>query len=103
MPVEERVTALGVVVPRLNPLPDASFALLTGRLSEQIDPLSRLAAASALSQARLNDKQFRALTQIIAREGPLTTPLLAAALEQDDWIGQARDLHFKKYGAHEVA
>jgi hypothetical protein len=24
-------------------------------------------------------------------------------MEQDDWIGQAKELHFKKYGKSEVA
>lgn len=78
VPADQRVTAIGIVAARLRPLPDDAFALLASHFTDDVDALDRLAAASAMSGARLNDKQFAALTKIIENEGPLTTPLLTA-------------------------
>ena len=60
VPIDERVTSLGIVAPRLRPLPDDVFSLLTSRFTDEVGPLNRLSAASTLSQARLTDKQFSA-------------------------------------------
>ncbi len=91
VPMDERVTALAIVAPRLRPLPADMFSLLAGRFSDEVGPLSRLSAASALSQARLTDEQFSAVTKIMEREGPLTVPLLAASFQhcRNESIGRA--------------
>lgn len=82
VPTGERVAALGIIAPRIQPLPADAFALLAGRFADEVDPLDRLSAAAALSQAHLTDDQFTALVMIVEREGPLTTPLLALAFQQ---------------------
>ena len=88
---DQRVTALGIVASRLGPLPDDMFVLLTSRFAGDVDPLGRLSAASAISQARLTNKQFAAVTKIIEREGPLTVPLLATAFHhcRDEDLGRS--------------
>ncbi len=91
VPTEQRVTAVGIIAPRLRPLPGDLFALLESRFADEVDPLSRLSAAAALSRARLTDAQFSAVIKIIERESPLTVPLLAASFQycRNEQMGRA--------------
>jgi len=80
--IDERVTALAIIAPRLDPLPAAMFALLIARFADDVPPLSRLTAASAIARTRLSDVQLEALVEMVAREGPLTVPLLVEAFRR---------------------
>lgn len=97
-PIDESVSAIAIIAPRLRPLPNDMFSLLVSRFADDVPPLSRLAAASALSKAQLTDANFSALTKIVGREGPLTVPMLAAAFNncRNEQIGQALMVALRK-------
>ena len=79
VPVQNRVAALHCVAPRLSQLDESAFAMLTAQLAEEVDPFSRIEAASALGNSPLNDQQLLDLADEITRQGPLIVPLLVPA------------------------
>ena len=82
LPAEQRSMATGIISEQLKPMPDNLFSLLTSRFDDEVGPLDRLTAASAVSQAHLTEQQFVAVADIIRSAGPLTVPLLARAFRR---------------------
>jgi putative heme-binding domain-containing protein len=81
-PAELRVAALGAVSPGTANLDEAFFHLLIGRLDANQPPLTRLAAARALGNARLNDGQLDALLKLVSAAGALELSDLLGAYER---------------------
>jgi putative membrane-bound dehydrogenase-like protein len=82
--VEVRAEALAAAAPRIDHLESAQFDFLEKCLDKEKPPLLRLAAASALGQATLNERQLKALTKNVASAGPLEMYKLLAAYERSD-------------------
>jgi putative membrane-bound dehydrogenase-like protein len=91
LPVELRIAALECLGPRQRLLDAVSFNLLTTQLSDQFDPLVRVAAARALGSFRPQSGQLLELTAAVADAGPLTLPLLLPAYSEasGEDVGQA--------------
>jgi putative heme-binding domain-containing protein len=81
-PADLRVAAAAAVAPRLPKVEQPLFEFLKARLDAALPPLTRLAAATALGNARLNDEQLLALTKVVAEMGSLELPRLLAAFER---------------------
>ncbi|MGE3809745.1 MAG: c-type cytochrome, partial [Gemmataceae bacterium] len=81
-PVGLRVAALTAVAPRLTKLDGPSFDFLIKCLKDESTPLLPLSAAEAISKAKLDDAQLRALTPAIAAAGALELPNLLAGFER---------------------
>jgi putative heme-binding domain-containing protein len=81
-PADLRLAALGAATPRLGRLEPAAFDYLLSRLDKEAPPLERLAAASALGAAPLDDGQREALLPAVAAAGPLELPQLLAPYER---------------------
>ena len=64
------------------PLPEEAFALLMERVTAEILPLERLAAAKAIASARLNRPQLLEVTAVFSDAGPLELPALIEAFGQ---------------------
>ncbi|MBI3866119.1 MAG: HEAT repeat domain-containing protein [Planctomycetia bacterium] len=91
LPTELRIAALECLGPRSRKPDAASFAFLMRHLSDEVDPLVRVAAARALGGFRPHDAQLKELTGAVAQSGPLTLPLLIPAFSEtgDAAVGQA--------------
>lgn len=81
-PPQLRVTALAAVAPRLNSVESPVLDFLRSQLDPERSPLVRLAAADAISSARLNETQLVALLDAVPSAGPLELPRLVAAFER---------------------
>lgn len=85
-PAEVRVAALTTVATRSKQKPALDtpevFAFLVSRLDKEVPPLSRMAAAEALSHVMLSDSQLESLTQTLASAGPLEMSHLMAVYER---------------------
>jgi putative heme-binding domain-containing protein len=81
-PADLRVAAAAAVAPRLPKVERPLFEFLKARLDAALPPLTRLAAATALGNARLNDEQLLALTKVVADMGSLELRRLLAAFER---------------------
>jgi putative heme-binding domain-containing protein len=81
-PEDLRVAALSAAARRGATLDGQSFELLLSQFNEQAPPLARLTAATALASARLSVPQLAALSETIARSGPLELPVLIGAFER---------------------
>jgi putative heme-binding domain-containing protein len=81
-PIAVRVAALAAMLPRAKSVTAEDFDLLKGQLAADQPPLSRLAAALALSEAPLNDAQLAQLAEAVAHAGPLELPALLRAFER---------------------
>jgi putative membrane-bound dehydrogenase-like protein len=79
VPLDLRIAALECTAPRLNRLDGAAFELLTRQLSDDADPLLRVAAARTIGACRLDKPQLLELADRLAQAGPLTVPLLTPA------------------------
>ncbi|MBI4603203.1 MAG: HEAT repeat domain-containing protein [Planctomycetes bacterium] len=90
-PAELRIAALECTGPRRERLDPEAFALLAAHLSEQSDPLLRVAAARTLGGSRLSREQLLGLAALAASAGPLTLPLLVPAFtgSSDPEVGRA--------------
>lgn len=90
-PADVRVEALQAVAPRIESLTGEEFAFLLGRLDDAVEPLSRLAAAQALSEAPLNGSQLIQVSASFDKAGPLAVPVLARAFSRstDEQVGLA--------------
>jgi putative heme-binding domain-containing protein len=77
-----RLAAFAAVVPRLDRLESGLFAYLRGELDANQPALTRLAAATILGQARLDDSQLAVLADDVARAGALEIPHLVAGFER---------------------
>ncbi len=74
---------------------------------QEVDDLTEIVGVGKVFQQTLNDLGIYSFRQI-ASFGPADVARINMELkefrgrmEQDDWIGQARELHFKKYGQTE--
>jgi putative membrane-bound dehydrogenase-like protein len=74
--VDVRVEALATVASRIDALSDTEFTFLLARLDEDVEPLSRLAAAQALADAPLDSAQLLKVSGTFETAGPLTVPVL---------------------------
>jgi putative heme-binding domain-containing protein len=90
LPAELRIAALECLVPRSKQTDARSFALLTRHLSEQTDPLLRIAAARTLGGSALDGPQLSQLAKHLTGSGTLTLRLLlpAFARSQDGEVGK---------------
>jgi putative heme-binding domain-containing protein len=90
LPAELRIAALECLAPRRKHVDAASFALLTRHLSEQTDPLLRIAAARTLGASALDGPQLTQLAKHLTGSSMLTLRLLlpAFARSQDDAVGK---------------
>jgi len=77
-----RVNAFAAAAPRLKGVDAPMFDFFSTQLSPQREPLMRLAAASALANARLDSPQLLALAAVIASAGPLELPPLLGPFEK---------------------
>jgi putative heme-binding domain-containing protein len=75
-PADVRIAALECLAGRLGPLDASAFSVLTAHLSEETDPLVRLAAARALGASRLTSEQLSQMAADIDRAGPSVLRLL---------------------------
>jgi len=74
---------------------------------QEVDDLTQIVGIGKVFQQTLNDLGIFSFRQI-ASFGPsdvarvnMELKEFKGRMEQDDWIGQAKDLHFKKYGSTE--
>jgi putative heme-binding domain-containing protein len=91
LPAELRIAALECLAPRRQATDAASFALLTSHLSDQTEPLLRVAAARALGAAALDGGQLKQLAGHLTGAGVLTLRLLLQAFtgSRDGEVGRA--------------
>ena len=75
--------------------------------AQQVDDLTQIVGIGKVFQQTLNDLGIYSFRQIasfgaadVARVN-MQLKEFKGRMEQDDWIGQAKDLHFKKYGEAE--
>ena len=90
MPAELRIAALECLAPRRKETEETSFALLKRNVSEQTDPLLRIAAARTLGASTLDGPQLTQLAKHLISSGTLTMRLLlpAFAKSKDGEIGK---------------
>ncbi|MCI0681783.1 MAG: HEAT repeat domain-containing protein [Gemmataceae bacterium] len=88
---ETRVAALGLAAPRLPAVDPDLFGFLKQELAPDKPPLHRLAAAQAVAQSRLDDKQLFQLSGLLVKAGAMEMPHLLAAFEsaKSDAVGFA--------------
>ncbi len=79
LPVDLRVDALSVAVPRLNVVEGSLFDLLLGSLDKSKPALLRVAAAEAIGRAKLGTDQLKRLAEPLSLAGPLELPKLLVA------------------------
>src|SRR5262249_46756386 len=79
LPADLRVAALECLAGRRKQLEPESFALLTRHLSEQTEPLLRVAAARTLGASSLDAGQLRRLVRHLAGSGTLVVRALLPA------------------------
>jgi putative membrane-bound dehydrogenase-like protein len=87
-----RVTALGVLAPRLAPLPDQHFAYLMSLLRPETDADLRQSAAQTLGRARLTEGQLMKIAdERLGQADPLILPHLLNAFRQakNEQVGAA--------------
>jgi putative heme-binding domain-containing protein len=78
-PLDLRIAALTAVTPGVAPVKEPLLDVLLTHLHGDQPPLTRLAAAAALGNARLSDAELERLTKVVAAAGALEiSPLLAA-------------------------
>lgn len=77
-----RLAALGAVAPRLDTVVPALVEFLQRELNSGSSSLTRLAAASALGNLRLDDSQLEELMAAVAAAGAIELPYLLAAFER---------------------
>jgi putative heme-binding domain-containing protein len=87
LPPDLRIAALECLVGRHRPLDAEAFALLTSHLSENTDPLLRLAAARTLAASPLSDEQ---LTRLAGSLGGAGTVVLRLVLPVFPKTGDAK-------------
>jgi putative heme-binding domain-containing protein len=80
-PDDLRLAAARAVAPRLPAVDPALFPFLTRCLKDDAAPLTRLTAAEALGEMKLDATQLRQLAAAVARADALTLPPLLAAYE----------------------
>jgi putative membrane-bound dehydrogenase-like protein len=81
-PAEVRLAAFAAAAARVRNVQPETFALLLDQLDKDRPPLTRLAAANALSQAGLSLPQLEALAPLAARAGSLELAPLLTAFEK---------------------
>jgi putative membrane-bound dehydrogenase-like protein len=91
-PADVRIAAIAAVAPRLPELKTGLYDYLRARLDQEVPPLERLAAAQALSGARLDDAQLAGLAQVIASAGGLELPHLLAPYEHNHTAAVGKEL-----------
>ena len=79
-PADLRVEELIALAPRLASVDRKLFDFVTGRFAENVAPLDRLAAARALAELPLTDKQLMQLAGRLDSAGPMAVPVFAAGL-----------------------
>jgi putative heme-binding domain-containing protein len=106
MPAELRIAALECLAPRCKSVDESSFALLMRHLSEETDPLVRIAAARTLGASPLDGPQLARLAKHVTGSGTLTLRLLlpAFARSQDGEVGkQLADALTRSRGAEALS
>ncbi len=91
LPRTLRASALVAVAKKGLPLAPNEFVLLQERLSPEVAPLERLAAAEGLAAAGLTEQQQRQLALLLREAGPLEIASLLAAFSKcrDETLGLA--------------
>ncbi|MBI1915023.1 MAG: HEAT repeat domain-containing protein [Planctomycetes bacterium] len=89
---EVRLAALGAVAPRLGKPEPAVFDYLRSQLDTNLPVLTRLAAASALGNLRLDDAQLTGLADAMTSAGAVEIPYLLAAFERSRSLAVGRKL-----------
>jgi putative heme-binding domain-containing protein len=92
LPADLRVAALECLAGRRKQLEPESFALLTQHLSEQTEPLLRVAAARALGASSLDAGQLRRLAGHLAGSGTLVVRALLPAFARSGDAEVGREL-----------
>lgn len=89
-PADLRVAALAAAAPRLAKVDPGVFDFVRQQVNPDLPPLERLAAAQALGNTHLDDRQLAMLTNAVAQTGSLELPHLLAAFEksQNSQVGQ---------------
>jgi putative heme-binding domain-containing protein len=87
-----RIAALECLAGRRKQTDAAAFALLTKHLSEQTDPLLRVAAARTLGASSLDSDQLRALAKHLSGSGTLVVRLLLPAFARSKDVDVGKDL-----------
>ncbi|MFQ5733117.1 MAG: c-type cytochrome [Planctomycetaceae bacterium] len=90
-PVELRAEALAARAPRMKTVDDATVRFLSGELTREHPPLTRLTIAHTLAVSPLNDKQLIELCKTLALAGPLEAPVLLRAFagSESEKVGAA--------------
>ena len=78
-----RVAALAIIARHGGMLDDNEFQLLVDQFDEEIIPLDRIRAATALATAGLNREQTLAVADLLGSVGPLELPVLLQRFERD--------------------
>lgn len=78
-----RVAALAIIARHGGMLDDIEFQLLVDQFDEEIIPLDRIRAATALATAGLNREQTLAVADLLGSVGPLELPVLLQRFERD--------------------
>jgi putative heme-binding domain-containing protein len=89
---DARVAAFSVVVPRLDRLTDADFVFLLDAAKPDAPPVSRAAAAQALTTAKLSERQWNVVLDKIAESGPLEIRTYVQLFEDVAEVEDARKL-----------
>jgi putative heme-binding domain-containing protein len=91
-PADLRVEQLIALAPRLDSVQENLFDFVMGRFSENVAPLDRLAAARALAESPLTDKQLLQLAAQLDSAGPMAIPVLLRAFSQSSSENVGRTL-----------
>jgi putative membrane-bound dehydrogenase-like protein len=80
-PRDLRVAAAAAAVRAGQTIPDDVFVLLAERCRREVEPVTRLSAASVIGSAKLNLRQRELVVELIAEASPLELPALIRAFE----------------------
>jgi putative heme-binding domain-containing protein len=89
---DARVAAFAAVASRLDGLTDADFAFLLGAAKADAPPVSRAAAAQALTTAKLSERQWNVVLEKVAEAGPLEIRTYVQMFEDVAEVEDARKL-----------
>ena len=78
-----RVSALAIIARHGGGLSDADFELLVDQFDEEVIPLDRIRAATALATAGLTREQTLRVADLMGTVGPLELPVLLERFERD--------------------
>lgn len=91
-PADIRVAAIAAAGQAGQTPPNAIFNLLVLQCGPEVEPVTRLQAASVLGSSKLDSAQVDRVVGLIAAAGPLELPSLSRAFESADKITDAHKL-----------